>query len=377
MDELRPEPLAKHVHHVVTEQEVDEGWQRLDASLRPERGWLRWWVPAALVAALVLVVGGVAWRSTRDEATVLQPGTAIATGEAGLSGVLDEGSRLDVSPTSAGRIEVASASEVRVRLDRGAVRFDVAKNPKRRFVVLAGRVEVRVVGTRFTVFREQAASVRVEQGVVEVWADGSQRAVLTAGQSWDEAVALAAPGEPAVGLPPAVELAEREERPAVTKSRPTRKMPPSKSKPGAPPAEAEEPLPAPLPSTVPALPEDPSSLFRVALDARRAGRAKEAAQALHAFIGRFPEDSRAGLALFELGRLEMDQLRLPSTAIETLERAIAKGPQSPYVEDAMARLVRLHHDLRHGPQCRAAKAAALERFPRGVYAATLDGLCSF
>ena len=59
----------------------------------------------------------------------------------------------------------------RVELLRGEALFDVAKDPARPFVVVAGDVRVRAVGTSFTV-RTRAdgqADVIVREGVVEVW----------------------------------------------------------------------------------------------------------------------------------------------------------------------------------------------------------------
>lgn len=59
----------------------------------------------------------------------------------------------------------------RVELLRGEALFDVAKDPARPFVVVAGDVRVRAVGTSFTV-RTRAdgqVDVIVREGVVEVW----------------------------------------------------------------------------------------------------------------------------------------------------------------------------------------------------------------
>jgi transmembrane sensor len=379
MAEARTGPLAEQIHHVVTEREVDEAWLRLDSALRPERRLPRWAPIAGLLglAAAAAVVMAM-WPRAGQDGTVLEPGATIATGQLPLTGRLQEGSTIEADAVSAGEVEFASASEVRVRLDRGTFRFDVAKKPTRRFLVMAGRIEVRVVGTTFTVRRETSASVRVERGVVEVWVEGTQRAVLTAGQSWDEAPLASAASErapepvvvePAPVEPAPVETVESEPRPTRA-VRPVRRTSPRAAAPSAP-----EPLPSSI--TPVTLPDDPSTLFKVALDARRAGRASEAAQALQQFVARFPDDSRAGLALFELGRLEMDQLRSPSRAIDSLARSVAKAPSGAFVEDALARITRLHHDLKHADACRAAKDTALKRFPSGVHAATLGGLCSF
>ncbi len=59
----------------------------------------------------------------------------------------------------------------RVDLLRGEALFDVAKDPARPFVVVAGDVRVRAVGTSFTVrnHADGQVGVIVREGVVEVW----------------------------------------------------------------------------------------------------------------------------------------------------------------------------------------------------------------
>lgn len=74
----------------------------------------------------------------------------------------------------------------RVKLARGEAWFQVAKNPKRPFVVEAGRVRVRAVGTAFSVRRrDTGADVLVSEGIVEAWVEGAEghRVRVAAGQS--------------------------------------------------------------------------------------------------------------------------------------------------------------------------------------------------
>ncbi|MDP3237003.1 MAG: FecR domain-containing protein [Myxococcales bacterium] len=370
-------PLSEHVHFVVTDREIDEGWQQLDSALRPERRWTRFVIAGAVTAALIAgVIGLTLSRKSRTEGT-LEAGAVLAAGSAPLQAQLREGSTVRAEASSKGALEIATASEVRVRLDEGSMHFDVAKNPARRFVVKAGRVEVRVVGTAFTVKRSignEVVNVTVDRGVVEVWVGDEQRAVLNAGQSWNEGVETAALLEPEV-VAEEDTVADETPLPADSPRRPA--APRKKSRPAKVAAATDEPLPPPVISSRPPLPDDPSTLFRLALDARRAGHARDAADAFSVFLAKFPTDSRAGLVLFELGRLQMDQLHAPSSAVESLEQSIARSPQGSYAEDAMARLVQLHHEQHRAPACRDARESYLKRFPAGVHAATLQSLCSF
>ncbi|SFJ65419.1 FecR family protein [Caulobacter sp. UNC279MFTsu5.1] len=97
---------------------------------------------------------------------------------------LEDGSAVAINTAS--QVEVAFRREQRtVRLRTGEAWFQVARDVQRPFVVEAGAVRVRAVGTAFSVRRRlDGADVLVTEGVVEVWAEGSTRAParLKAGQ---------------------------------------------------------------------------------------------------------------------------------------------------------------------------------------------------
>jgi transmembrane sensor len=64
---------------------------------------------------------------------------------------------------------IYSATERRLRLVRGEASFTVAKNPARPFIVSAGGVDVRAVGTVFNVrFAREAIEVVVSEGRVKL-----------------------------------------------------------------------------------------------------------------------------------------------------------------------------------------------------------------
>ena len=83
-------------------------------------------------------------------------------------------STIDVGPTSAVRLEGDDSRGTVVTLDRGRVECDVApRHGRPPFLVEAGSVEVRVVGTHFTVTRTgDDVTVDVQRGQVEVVSDG-------------------------------------------------------------------------------------------------------------------------------------------------------------------------------------------------------------
>lgn len=119
---------------------------------------------AASVAAIVARVGGWPASPERIETT------------------LGEIRRVPLSDGSLAAVNTQTKLAVRmepdlrkVALDEGEAWFQVAKDRARPFVVSAGEVRVRAVGTAFSVRRTRdGADVQVTEGVVEVWRRGDE-----------------------------------------------------------------------------------------------------------------------------------------------------------------------------------------------------------
>jgi transmembrane sensor len=83
--------------------------------------------------------------------------------------VLPDGSAVHI--TAGGRLRLAySATERTIAIELGEARFNVARDPQRPFIVRAGLLEVRAIGTAFRVSlqAEKTAEVVVTEGKVEV-----------------------------------------------------------------------------------------------------------------------------------------------------------------------------------------------------------------
>lgn len=82
---------------------------------------------------------------------------------------LSDGSLVAINTQSA--VEVSMHQNAReVTLTRGEAWFNVAHDKTRPFIVSAGRIRVRAVGTAFSVRRhDDGADVQVTEGVVETW----------------------------------------------------------------------------------------------------------------------------------------------------------------------------------------------------------------
>lgn len=104
---------------------------------------------------------------------LLRPEISTAKGQI-LRVPLPDGS--SVTLNTASRIVAAFDLKVRrVHLNAGEALFEVAKDATRPFIVEAGRLRVRAVGTVFSVTRGASAQVMVREGIVDVSGPGVPR----------------------------------------------------------------------------------------------------------------------------------------------------------------------------------------------------------
>ncbi len=116
---------------------------------------------AASTAAAMVGAAGAIWALNRPRIYGTEVGSRRTI-------TLPDGSVMNLNTAS--RVEVAFTEGARnIRLLKGEVLFDVAKNPLRPFIVQAGDAAVRAVGTAFNVrLREKIVEVTVTEGVVAV-----------------------------------------------------------------------------------------------------------------------------------------------------------------------------------------------------------------
>jgi transmembrane sensor len=136
-----------------------------DLLARPRRArvW-RWWAPVALAAAAGIALA--MWWSPVQRLPSTE--TLSLTAASYRQETLPDGSVLDLN-RGAHVVVQFSPSERRVLLAEGEAQFTVAKNPARPFIVRAGGVDVRAVGTAFNVkLAGPQLEVLVTEGTVRV-----------------------------------------------------------------------------------------------------------------------------------------------------------------------------------------------------------------
>ena len=153
-------------------QAVDEIWRETQIKVR-RRHRRRLQVMAGSLAAALVAAAGVLWngvlagRNSSDavDGSIAAAGSTVLVPE---QRVLPDGSKVDLKPGA--EVRVAYSETVRqVALLRGEAHFQVMKDVRRPFVVQAGGVEVRAVGTAFSVQLEtRQVDVLVTEGRVAV-----------------------------------------------------------------------------------------------------------------------------------------------------------------------------------------------------------------
>lgn len=139
------------------------------------------------------VFGGLAAASVAAVAVALPALGPFSSLYADYATSVGEHKRVELPDGSVALLNTATALSVdqsgpqrRVVLHDGEALFEVARDPSRPFIVVAGNAQVRAVGTAFTVRRHEGwESVIVSEGVVEVTADGLSPVRLEAGQRLD------------------------------------------------------------------------------------------------------------------------------------------------------------------------------------------------
>ncbi|MEM9193529.1 MAG: FecR family protein [Myxococcota bacterium] len=340
----------KHVAPDLPESRLEDGWQTIAAEIswqaERRRQKARRRILAGGGAGLLAAAAAIAFvLIPAEEPASPWAGTTLRSGAEPLEVTLADGSLIAAEPET--QIELQQAddpSTLGLALVRGEATFEVTRNERRTFMVQAGAVQVRVIGTRFRVLREgnDRVEVSVERGVVEVTHSRGSPIRLSAGERWS--VDLLAAQE---------ETADNQANPAEVSATAVERSPRRR---------AREQL-------------DPAALFEEATQLRSAGRAREAARAYAAFLQREPSGGRASLAAFELGRLRMDRLSDAGGAAQAFQHALRIAPRSAFRQETLARLVRLYDRPATERACTRWKAAYLREFAGGRYAGDVQQRC--
>ena len=302
----------------------------LDARSAPpvtEHSWKRRAIVAGGVVALAAAVVLFVRDRPAPPAVTTVPTAPAPASESRMA--LADGSTAILTKDAAVVIEEQTTKLVRIRQQKGAVRYEIQPDHHREFAVLAGGAVVRVRGTIFAVKLDaETIEIVVERGRVEV-EEGARVRELAAGES------LRVPLKPA-------ESAER------------------------------DPPPERVPPHTNALPT--ATELQAKADAARASQdLPEAAAALESLVATYPRDARVPSALFSLGRVERGRFR-EAAAARAFERCRRVAPRGPLAEDALAEAAASWSAAGSMDTARNQAKAYLDAYPGGAHVQRMRAL---
>jgi transmembrane sensor len=297
--------------------------------------------------------GGPLALATGGALGVIETGTGAPATHVALA----DGSSLSLEPAT--RLEPLenTAHALVLLLAGGRATFDVHPGGPRRWSIECGLATVEVVGTGFTLSRlPDRLEVDVDHGTVLVRGERVRDRVqrLTAGAHLEVSVAAA----PSPAPPPSPPATQAPAAPPAPPQRAWRELATHGAY-----ADAYRLLgPNGMGSEV-ARSASPGDLMTLADVARLSGHPAEAVAPLTRVISEHPDDSRAPLAAFTLGKIHLNASGQAAAAADDFGRAILLGLSSGLLDDAYAYLVEARSRAGDARGARAAAEAYARRFP--------------
>jgi transmembrane sensor len=369
-------------------QRIDAGWQPADVEAqlarlhaRQARRARRWMVaaPLAAAAAAAAIVAGVmspragnvavapAARDRHDaRPTAPEPPVAVvpapaveiaplpvpATAESPAApGVLSLGDGSVVTPLGKDSRLLArrvSETEVVVALAGGGARFDVPERKARRFRAELGALALETHGAAFRVQvgrRAGQVEVATERGEVSAHV-GQDAHLVAAGQTRAFSIAVRDDAAPVV----------RDEPPLAP-------APPAGWRDDA--ARGDYAAAWAALGALRASLDTMEDLLLAGDVARLSGHAGAAVAPLDRALALHPDDPRAPLAAFTLGRVHLEDLGAPRDAALAFARARTLAPDGPLAEDALAREVEAWSRAGETQTARVQALSYTRRYPQG------------
>jgi hypothetical protein len=398
----------------VSPEEIDSGWQRLEAALSGGKypsvpivvSPSRWWLRGLSFVAAALVLGFATYRLlplrptaplhyTLEGAVVGQDATITVGASEPAKLVFSDASQVRIAPATKLSVVSLDAHGSRIALADGELDVRVQHRPGSSWRFDAGPFTVRVRGTAFHLgYAAESGrfALQMATGVVEVRGPSDDRVlILRAGESL-ELFAGSLTGGGTIAPSGATQAQEKQaERPSIEATQPSTAPAPSRAPTSLPRHRAFQPERAAAEPPGWANLIAQGDFVGVVKDAERRGidatlasaSAAELAsladaarytkhndlarQALLGVRARFPGTARASDAAFFLGRLAEQPSAGSGAAVAWYETYLRESARGPYAGEALGREIAL---LARADPARAQKAARtyLEYFPHGTQA---------
>lgn len=279
---------------------------------------------------------------------------------------LPDGSRLTLIEADSRWSLVSSSSELlHVALHGGAVDFDVTHGLPRLFRVSAGHVIVEVLGTSFTVsVRDETVRVAVNRGRVRVSGKDVLRD-LGAGESATFVESSTRERTPPSPRAPAEPGPTAERSASSDPPQSTRRDPGDDSGWRALAQAGEFDAAYEVMRRETDIADAPEDHLLAADVARLSGHPEEALDHLGRVVSDHPQDPRAPLAAFTLGRVLLVQLGRAREAADAFRQARSMAPEGSLAEDALAREVEASAQAALHDRARVLAVEYIARYPAG------------
>lgn len=406
--------LARNSVQRPTRAELNQGLNTLCSRIAEDnfRARVRWSQIGAVALVLTLVILPVAFylhqRALPALAYQIEGGRVIEGGylrEAGKGGMkvsFNEGSRLELTPGTRGRVLDIDREGARFAIDSGTASFRVTPSNGRQWSVEVGPFLVTVKGTVFSVSWDPPTEhfeLILRQG-----------RVLVSGPLSGGELTLRAGQRLSVSLPKAETLITENAQEEARGSTATAPALAQSIAIPAPPQPSPEKPDSSAPSTAPVPPSTNKTerrwadelanghwdrilqkvdsegldislngasgedLFALANAARYGRRTEVARAALLAYRRRFPHSPRAVEALFLLGRVEESRGSGMTRAIGWYDQYLTQAPAGAYAAEALGRKMTITNEVNGAASARPLAEEYLRRFPSGSYAGSARAL---
>jgi transmembrane sensor len=292
----------------------------------------------ATAAALVVGIGRFVSPATEAKAPIASPASAQSAPALAGSSLLSlaDGSKAHLRPGAVLEPLEQTRQVVRIAQRQGEVRYEVKPDAGRPFTVQARDVEVRVIGTVFTVNVESdGVRVSVERGRVAV-KSGERRVELSPG----ETLRLSTADSVSTSTPTGGEK--------VTDTR------------GAPTETTEASPMVPVAAS-------PVELLAEADAARGRGDLATAERLLGTLIAKHPQAPQAPSARFSLGRIQTARGNFAAAA-RTFQALRRQVPSGPLAEDTLAEAANASALSGQTATARSLADQYLKQYPSGAHA---------
>lgn len=363
---------GSHIDPAWDEARVEGSLHRTNVRIRRGRivrGSLGVGIPIAILAGLIYLgsTGRLSSSSTTAPSIIVtNPHSEQGQPTEGALLFADGSRATPIGSESAMIAEEVSSTGISLRLEQGSARFEVTPRPERLFQVRAGPVTVLVLGTEFSVSRQDGrVDVEVERGRVRVAWEGNAE-VLESGERG------AFP--PVPPSPRLIDEPDSGEQPPTLSPRADGPRVPRRVDAGTAPQTtgwqelAEQGRFDDAWTAMAAAGSEPRSMEELLLAAdvaRLSGHPANAVTWLERAMERHPGDPRASVAAFTLGRVLLHQAGRPREAAEAFGRARSLSPRGALAEDALAREVEAWSRAGATDRARERAQRYIERYPQG------------